>query len=178
MFAASRNDNVIGRTKILVVSIMTKNGFNHSGAPSGRKWAVDFLGEYINVEISILSHIGRPISKVISRCLDVDIEYGTIPIILIVIIITNSLVTVDDIPFILIAVVRNIWVIMKFIIGMNMFLFRCEIFHILDWISTTSRIFMITVIVVVGVMNLNLIGSKIEKMSLIIKIWCEYHLRL
>src|SRR5271166_3627897 len=65
MFAASRNDSVIGRTKILVVSIITKNGFNHSGAPSGRKWAVDFLEEYINVEISILSHIGRPISKVI-----------------------------------------------------------------------------------------------------------------
>jgi hypothetical protein len=37
MFAASRKDRVIGRTRILVVSISTKNGFSHSGAPSGRK---------------------------------------------------------------------------------------------------------------------------------------------
>jgi hypothetical protein len=37
MLAASRNDSVIGRTKILVVSIITRNGFNHSGAPSGKK---------------------------------------------------------------------------------------------------------------------------------------------
>lgn len=45
MFAASRKDRVIGRTRILVVSIITKNGFSHSGAPSGRKWATDFFGE-------------------------------------------------------------------------------------------------------------------------------------
>jgi hypothetical protein len=37
MFAASRKDSVSGRTKTLVVSIRTKNGFNQSGAPSGRK---------------------------------------------------------------------------------------------------------------------------------------------
>lgn len=45
ILAASRNDSVIGRTKILVVSIMTRNGFSHSGAPSGKKCATDFLGE-------------------------------------------------------------------------------------------------------------------------------------
>jgi hypothetical protein len=45
MFAASRNDKVIGRTMILVVSIITRNGFSHSGAPSGKKCATDFLGE-------------------------------------------------------------------------------------------------------------------------------------
>lgn len=45
IFAASRNDRVIGRTRILVVSIITKNGFNHSGAPSGKKCATDFFGE-------------------------------------------------------------------------------------------------------------------------------------
>ena len=44
IFAASRNDKVIGRTKILVVLIITRNGFNHSGAPSGRKCATDFFG--------------------------------------------------------------------------------------------------------------------------------------
>ena len=45
MLAANRNDSVIGRTMILVVSIITKNGFNHSGAPSGKKCAIDFFGE-------------------------------------------------------------------------------------------------------------------------------------
>jgi hypothetical protein len=37
IFAASRKDRVSGRTKILVVSIITKNGLSQSGAPSGRK---------------------------------------------------------------------------------------------------------------------------------------------
>jgi len=37
MLAASRNERVKGRTIILVVSISTRNGFNQSGAPSGRK---------------------------------------------------------------------------------------------------------------------------------------------
>jgi len=37
MFAANRNERVSGRTRTLDVSINTKNGFNQSGAPSGRK---------------------------------------------------------------------------------------------------------------------------------------------
>ena len=45
ILAANRNESVIGRTKILVVSIRTRNGFNHSGAPSGKKCATDFFGE-------------------------------------------------------------------------------------------------------------------------------------
>ena len=39
MLAASRNDRVIGRTRILVVSIRTRNGFSHEGAPPGRSEA-------------------------------------------------------------------------------------------------------------------------------------------
>ena len=37
MLAASRNDRVRGRTRILDVSIRTRNGFSQSGAPSGRR---------------------------------------------------------------------------------------------------------------------------------------------
>ena len=37
ILAANRNDSVMGRTIILVVSISTKNGLSQSGAPSGRK---------------------------------------------------------------------------------------------------------------------------------------------
>jgi hypothetical protein len=37
ILAANRKDSVSGRTVILTVSIKIKNGFNHVGAPSGRK---------------------------------------------------------------------------------------------------------------------------------------------
>lgn len=117
IFAANRNDSVIGRTRILVVSIITRNGFSHSGAPSGRKWAIDFFGEWANDEIIILSHIGSPIDNVRIRCLDEDSEYGTIPIKLIRIIIINRVVTIDDIPFRFRDVVRDNCVIIVSIIG-------------------------------------------------------------
>ena len=44
ILAASRNDKVINRTEILIVSVKTKKGFSQSGAPDGRKWATNFLG--------------------------------------------------------------------------------------------------------------------------------------
>lgn len=74
MFAANRNDKVIGRTDTLIVSIITRNGFNHSGAPSGRKWAIDFLGLNVNEDRIILNHIGSPIDNVKIRCLEDDRE--------------------------------------------------------------------------------------------------------
>lgn len=43
MFAANRNDRVIGRTVILVVSIIIRAGLSQVGAPSGRKWATNCL---------------------------------------------------------------------------------------------------------------------------------------
>jgi hypothetical protein len=92
---------------ILVVSIITRNGFSHSGAPSGRKCATDFLGEYEKDDRIIDSHIGSPIDRVIIRCLDDDREYGIIPIKLIKIIVINSAVTNDDIPFKLNDIVRD-----------------------------------------------------------------------
>ena len=78
--AANRKDRVRGRTITLVVSIRTKNGFSQSGAPSGRKWAVDFLGLWANLEMIILSQIGSPKERVKIKCLDVLNVYGTNPI--------------------------------------------------------------------------------------------------
>jgi len=60
MFAANRNDNVIGRTIILVVSIRTRKGFNQSGALSGRKCAIEALGFLENLDMIIESQSGRP----------------------------------------------------------------------------------------------------------------------
>lgn len=56
---------------ILVVSIRTRNGFSQSGAPSGRKCAINILGYLVNLDRIILIHKGRPRDRVNSRCLDV-----------------------------------------------------------------------------------------------------------
>lgn len=171
MLAANRNDSVIGRTKILVVSIITRNGFSHSGAPSGRKCATDFLGEYVKDEIIILSHIGNPIDRVRIRCLEDDSEYGIIPIRLIPIIVINRAVTIEDIPFKLIDNVRESCVIITFISGNVTILFRCLYFHICGWMIISRTMFSIIATVVDGKSRVKFLGSKIEKMSLIIKIW-------
>lgn len=117
MLAANRNDSVMGRTKILVVSIITKNGFSHSGAPSGRKCAIDFFVCNVNEEIIILNHIGRPIERVRIKCLDDDSEYGIIPAKLIKMIKMNNVVISEDIPFKLMDIVRESWVIIVSIMG-------------------------------------------------------------
>lgn len=171
MLAASRKDSVIGRTSTLVVSIITRNGFNHSGAPSGRKWAIDFFGLHIIEDIIILIHIGRPMDKVKIKCLEVDSEYGINPIKLIMMIIMNRDVTIDEIPFKLVDMVRESCIIIVFIIGLYVDSFRFMGFHICDCIIIIGTIFNITVIDDDGISNENFAGSKIEKMSLIIKIW-------
>lgn len=171
IFAASRNDRVMGRTMILVVSIKTKNGFSHSGAPSGRKCATDFFGEWVNDEMIIDSHIGRPIDSVIIRCLDDDNEYGIIPIKLTKMIVMNSVVTSDDIPFKLKDIVRDNCVIITSIIGRLIEFFRWPNFHIWGWIIIINAILSMMAIVVDGNISVKFAGSKIEKISLIIKIW-------
>jgi hypothetical protein len=92
---------------ILVVSIRTKNGFNQSGAPSGRKWATDALGAFVNLDKIILSHIGSPKTKVKIRCLDVLNIYGINPNRLIIIIVRKIEDANTLIPFRLIICVRD-----------------------------------------------------------------------
>ena len=94
MFAARRNDRVIGRTVTLVVSIRTRKGFNQSGAPSGRKCAIDFLIDLKNLDNIIANHSGRPKIRVKIRCLDVLKKYGINPSKLIIMIEKNRVVTV------------------------------------------------------------------------------------
>lgn len=71
ILAASRNDRVRGRTEILVVSIITRKGLSQSGAPSGRKWAINILGNLTRLDEIIDSQIGRPKDRVKMRWLDV-----------------------------------------------------------------------------------------------------------
>ena len=79
MLAASRKDSVINRTEILTVSIRTRNGFNQSGAPDGRKWAVKDLGLCVAPLIIRESHRGRPNERVNKRCPEVLKIYGISP---------------------------------------------------------------------------------------------------
>jgi len=116
ILAASRNDKVIGRTIILVVSISTRNGFNQLGAPSGRKWAIDALGAFVNVDIIILSQIGNPKLMVKIRCLDNLNVYGTNPIRLMIMIIEKRGVIIDLNPLRFAIYVRsNWWMMMEWI---------------------------------------------------------------
>jgi len=50
---------VTGRTIILIVSIITKNGFSHRGALSGRRWPMVFFGECVDLLSININHIGK-----------------------------------------------------------------------------------------------------------------------
>jgi len=77
--AASRKERVIGRTLILRVSMMTRNGFSQSGAPLGSSLAMVDLGPCVTPERIIDSHRGSPKVRVIMRWLDMLKVYGTSP---------------------------------------------------------------------------------------------------
>jgi hypothetical protein len=113
ILAARRNDRVIGRTPTLVVSISTRNGLSQSGAPSGRKWAIDFLIDLKNLDIIIESHSGRPKISVKIKCLDELKKYGIRPKRLIIIIEKNRVVTVWLSPFRLDIKVRDSWAVIS-----------------------------------------------------------------
>jgi hypothetical protein len=109
MLAASRKDRVNGRTRTLDDSISTRNGFNQSGAPSGRKWAAASLGLYKNLELTRLNHNGKPRDNVMIRCLDNLKQYGIKPIRFSVIAIINVVTTKIENPFKDVDVVRLNW---------------------------------------------------------------------
>lgn len=143
------------------------------GAPSGKKCAIDDFSEYLKDEINILIHIGRPIHSVIIKCLEEDNEYGTIPMKLIVIIIVNRILIIADMPFRFLELVRNSCSIINSVSGIHNISFRCCDFHILACVIMIRAVFINTNNVAGGVIKLNDAGSKIEKISLIIKIWCK-----
>jgi len=112
MLAASRNDRVIGRNKILTVSIRTKNGFNHIGAPPGKRFAAKDEGLNIIAEIIILNQRIAPNLRVNSKCLVVLKTYGSRPMKFTDRIIINNGVTMEAIPF---KLFLNVRVICEFI---------------------------------------------------------------
>jgi hypothetical protein len=135
MFAANRNDKVIGRTIILDVSINTKNGLSQSGAPSGRKWAIDAFKFIENLDRIIDSHNGNPNLKVKIKCLDKLKMYGIRPIKLITIIIKKRDIIEELIPLRLIINVRISWAIIIELIGLIIAILRVWAIQNEDWIN-------------------------------------------
>lgn len=172
MLAANRKDSVKGRTMILVVSIKTRNGFNQSGAPSGRKWATDALNDFVNLDNTILSHTGKPIVSVKIRCLDVLNIYGIRPNKLIRITATKIEDTNDLSPFKWTVFVRDNWLKISCTISFMNDDFREPITQNEDCISRIISTLMHRKILFDGTNVLNIKGSKDEKISGIIdKTW-------
>lgn len=92
ILAASRKDRVIGRRRILAVSIKTRKGFSQSGAPEGRSEAAKYDGEFLIDEMISANHIGSPSLSVKRRCLVELNTYGSSPIRFIEINMMNSAV--------------------------------------------------------------------------------------
>ena len=97
--AANRNESVRGRTIILVVSISTRKGLSQFGAPSGRKWAIDALGYWLNDDRIMLSHIGNPHDKVKMRWLESLNVYGNSPSMLVTMIVVNRVEVIIIVDF-------------------------------------------------------------------------------
>lgn len=80
ILAVSRTESVIGRTKILTVSMITRKGFKAAGAPIGSNLATTEVGLKKIPEIIKESHKGRPRDKEIARCLVGLKTYGIRPL--------------------------------------------------------------------------------------------------
>lgn len=68
IFAASRNDRVIGRTKTLIHSIINRNGANHLGAPLGINLLINLSALLDADDIIIANQEGKARVKVKSMC--------------------------------------------------------------------------------------------------------------
>lgn len=169
MFAASRKDRVIGRTVTLVVSIRTRNGLSQSGAPSGRRCAIDFWIDLAKVEIIIASHRGSPKINVKIKCLDVLKKYGINPSKLIVMIEKKSVVTDWLNPFRLNINVRESCAMIIIKNGVIIDELRVEDTQNVSWVIIIRAIFIIINILIDGLIELNLYGSNDEKISGIIQ---------
>lgn len=168
IFAARRNERVIGRTVTLVVSISTKNGFNQSGAPSGRKWAIDFMIALVNVDSIIDNHSGSPKINVKIKCLDDLKKYGINPNKLIKIIEKNSVEIVWLSPFRWNMYVRVSWAVIINRNGVIIEFARAVDIQNENCVNIINVIFITKNNLIDGFSELNLIGSNEEKISGII----------
>ena len=70
ILAASRTLSVMGRTIVLIVSMIIRGGASQAGAPLGRKLADAFFGLWTNPERIKANHRGRASVTENKRCED------------------------------------------------------------------------------------------------------------
>lgn len=90
MLAANRIESVIGRTKILKLSIIGKKGIKNVGVPRGNMNAKLEYGFFEYEDIIKDNHKGNASVNVIAKCLVVLKTYGIKPNILKLIIVINN----------------------------------------------------------------------------------------
>ena len=177
MFAASRNESVNGRTRTLVVSIIIRKGFSQSGAPSGKRCAIDAFTFFVNEEMIKDNQRGIPRAKVIIRWLDSLNVYGFNPIKLIKIIAGKIIEINVEEPFILLVNVRESWIYIKAYIIKYIMLSRDTLFQKDNCIIKITSKLEIKIMLIDELIDVKEEGSNDEKISIIIKTWL-YHLGL
>ena len=171
ILAASRNERVIKRTEILIVSVKTKKGFNQSGAPLGRKWATKDLGAWTIALIINLNQRGRPKDKVKRRCL-VDLNtYGSNPRRFNAISITKRETRIEGNPFKWILNVREAWEFITSTGKVGIQEKRENLGHREDWSREIEKKDKDQKINGDKELEEHVAGSNEEKMSAIIKDW-------
>lgn len=153
---------------ILVVSIKIKNGFNQSGAPSGRKWAMDCFSAFVNDDATNDNHRGRPKTRVKIRWDDNLKLYGINPDKLIIITSKNNDEISDVDPFrddVYVRISCSFTIIKHRIHGMKC---RGVIDQNESWIIRINSMFDIRRIDVNECVDIYECGSNDEKMSNII----------
>jgi hypothetical protein len=122
----------------------------------------------VNLDIIIASHSGRPKISVKMRCLEVLKKYGISPIRLIRMIEKNNVLTVCLSPFRLYINVRDSWAEIIISIGDRIELLREDEVQNTIWVVIIRIVFIIRNKFIDGLIELNLNGSKDEKISGII----------
>ncbi len=109
MLAANRKDRVIGRTEILVVSMSTKNGFSHLGAPPGKIAAKNFGMDIEIDDIIRANHSGKARLKIKNKWLEILKTYGKRPLKFVAKIIIKRVDKIGENPFRLFPKIRAVW---------------------------------------------------------------------
>lgn len=152
-----------------MVSISTRNGLSQSGAPSGRKCAIDILIDFRKVDKIIESHSGSPKISVKIRWLDVLKKYGIRPNRLIKMMERNIVDTVCVMPLRLFINVRKSWALIIMINGVIMLLSRVGVIQNDSCVSIIRIMFIDKNSLMDGLTELNIEGSNDEKISGIIQ---------
>lgn len=172
MLAARRNERVRGRTLILMVSIITKNGFSQCGAPPGRSLAAQLEVLYTIADRIKASHNGRPNLSVNNKWLENLKTAGSSPNKLILMIIMNSLTSRILNPFMWAPVVRLLWSFIIFIVVLERIKRLVGVAHNdRENIITDVKVMLQNIIGDSKLLIKLTPGSKEEKISSIIKTW-------